>query len=70
MTAHWKDCRLIHPPCALAYIAMLESEIRQLRREREYAPVPCGDNLTHDVVLPLHGEGPTWAHANDEPPCR
>lgn len=80
---HWAGCWEIHFPCALAELRRLRAEVAKLENgikephwlARLRDPVPCCDTLTgpivtHGVVLKLHGEGPTWNHANDEPPCR
>lgn len=63
--SHWSDCYHLHPACALAKIAMLEAELNRLKAE-----TASRGGLTHAVVIPLHGPGPTWSHVNDEPPCR
>ena len=32
--------------------------------------VTSGTCFTHPVTLTLHASGPTWRHANDEPPTK
>ena len=83
MSDHWDDCWMQHPACALAEIKRLQVQVSQLqcgvmepdwmRRLREPSVVPCGDTQSGGygtVVLKLHGPGPTWARACDDPPTR
>ncbi len=80
---HYADCYLHHFPCALIELRRLQVENAKLesgllepdwmRRIREGGMVDTqsGHTLTHKVTLTLHTpEGPTWAHAVDEPPSR
>lgn len=83
---HYEDCHLHHFPCALERIRDLERQVARLengvvepawmQRVRVGGMVPCGDEsqtegaFTHTVTLKLHGPGPTWASATDEPPTR
>jgi len=79
-TDHYPFCWQLHPACALARIAELESENKRLENAlvmamvfaREYIEghTQSGPVLTHEVVIPLHASGPTWAARSDEPPVR